>query len=229
LPAITNREDFLRTVSLFDDDTGAPLDVSGVTLQFPNNFTGSNWTVTDGTINTTSTTSITIYGYPFANQMQAISAVVGANLGILPGDLVVFSDPTGLNTMTGYVTSYVAATGALVMAVGASFDFEMRAHQDHHGDGYGQSWGISDYGCGPIIRAQLGTGITVIGVGALQILIPAATIFQLHRARTYDVAMGMYSGPDTRQIFIGKQPVLYGGLSTPPNPLVQPSNIYGLP
>jgi hypothetical protein len=231
-PQVTNREDLLRTVSLFDDLTGQPIDISGRTLQFPGDFTSSSWKVVDnGAINTTSASTITVKDYPFGNQMQAIPLTVGLNLGILPGDPVTISDAlTGLNTLTGYVTSYAPATGAMVVQIGAAFDFEMRAHRDHNGDGYGPSWGVgSDGGVGPIIRAQLGSGITVIGTGVIQILIPAAQMFQLHRARTYNVALGMYLGPDTRQIFLGKQPVLYGGLSTQPIAPVQPANPYGLP
>jgi hypothetical protein len=232
LPQVTNREDLLRTVSLFDDLTGQPIDFSGRTLQFPGDYTFASWKVVDGIINTTSTSLITIKDYPFGNEMQAISFVVGLNLGILPGDPITISDSlTGLNTLTGYVTSYAPATGAIVVQIGAAFDFEMRAHHGHHGDGYSSFYGaVGDGGGdGPIIRAQLGSGITVIGTGVIQILIPAAQMFQIHRARTYNVALGMYLGPDTRQIFLGKQPVLYGGLSTQPIPPAQPANIYGLP
>src|SRR5580704_1948571 len=133
LPAQTNREDFLRTVSLFDDDTGLPLDVSGRTLGAPGDFTGASWTLTDGTIITPSVTPLTIKDYPFGNEMQAISPIVGLNLAINAGDFATISDPTGKNTMSGYVTSYAPATGALVMQIGSAFEFEIRGH--HHGDG----------------------------------------------------------------------------------------------
>jgi hypothetical protein len=231
LPAVSNREDLLFTQSLFDDLTGQPIDVSGRTLQFPGDYTQAAWKVVDGIINTTSFTPITIKDYPFGNQMQSIPLkTVDLNLAILPGDPITISDMiTGLNTLTGYVTSYAPATGALVVQIGAAFDFEMRSHHDHHGDGYGPSWGIGDSGGGPIIRAQLGSGITVIGTGVIQILIPASIMFQIHRARTYNVALGMYLGAETRQIFLGKLPVLYGGLSTQPISPPQPANIYGLP
>jgi hypothetical protein len=226
LPAQSNREDFLKTVSQFDDDTGDALDVSGRTLALPGDFTGSNWTVTDGTINTSSVTPLTIKDYPFGNEMQAMASVVGTGLGILPGDLITFTDVNPLNSMTGYVTSYVAATGALVMQIGCSFDLELRGH-DHHGDGYGPSEWIGG-STGPIIRAQLGNGITVVGLGVLQVRIPAFMIAKLHH-RTYRVGMTMYDGADTRQLVIGQQPILSGGVSTMPFQPPNTSNPYGLP
>jgi hypothetical protein len=228
LPEITNREDFLRTVSLFDDDTGQAIDVSGVTLANPGDFTGAAWTVTSGIINAASVTPLTIKDYPFGNEMQALALTVGPGLSILAGAPVTISDTaTGKNSMTGFVTSYVAATGAMVVQIGCAFDFEMRAHHNHHGDGYGSSFGVEDH-TGPIVQAQLGSGITVIGLGVLQIRIPAATLFKT-RHRTYSVAMAAYLGGDSRQILLGKQPILYGGLSTQPINPASPPNPFGLP
>lgn len=232
-PAITNREDFLRTVSLFDDDTGQAIDVSGRTLAAPGDFTAAVWTVTSGLSISASVSQITIKDYPFGNEMQAIPLTIGLNLPILAGDPVTISDTaTGKNTMTGFVTSYVPATGAMVVQIGAAFDFEMRGHHHHDfGDGcdFGSSSNIGSGGEGtPIVRAQLGSGITVIGLGIVQVRIPASTLFKT-RHRTYNVAMAVYLGGDTRQILLGKQPILYGGLST--QPLVQNtvSNPFGLP
>lgn len=231
LPAITNREDLLRTVSLFDDDTGQAIDLSGRTLAAPGDFTGSAWTVTDGAITTTSASTLTIKDYPFGNEMQAIALTVGVNLAILPGDAVTIADtPTGLNTMTGVVTSYVASSGAMVAQIGCAFDFEIRGHHEHHHDG-GYSSNSMFAGVDhpfPIIRAQLGSGISVIDVGVIQILIPASTIMKL-RAKTYSEALVLYNGPDTRQVYIGKLPTLYGGVSTAPFALPATSNPYGLP
>lgn len=231
LPAQTNREDFLRTVSLFDDDTGQAIDLSGRTLAAPGDFTGNAWSVISGTIVTASVTQLTIKDYPFGNEMQAIAATVGLNLGILPGAPVTFSDPTGKNTMTGYVTSYAPATGALVAQIGSAFEFEIRGahHCDGYGDGYGSSSLIgSDDFTQPIISAQLGTGITIVDIGKLQIRIPVATIAQL-RHKTYGVAMTMFDGADSRQVFLGKMPVLSGGVSAMPLALASPANPYGLP
>lgn len=227
-PEQTNREDLLRTVSLFDDDTGQAIDVSGRTLAVPGDFVGNAWTVTSGTVNTASVTALTIKDYPFGNEMQAIALTVGLNLAILAGSPVTIADATGKNTMTGYVTSYAPATGALVCQIGSAFDFELRAHHHSHDGGFGSSSSdIGDGGGGPIIRAQLGSGITAVGLGVLQLRIPAATISKL-RHRTYSAAMTMFDGSDTRQVFVGKQPMLSGGVSM--MPIAAPSsNPYGLP
>lgn len=227
LSAQTNREDFLRTVSLFDDDTGQAIDMSGRTLAAPGDFVGNAWTVTCGNVATASATQLTIKDYPFGGEMVAIACTVGVGLAIAAGSPVTIADATGKNTMTGYVTSYAPATGALVAQIGCAFDLEIRAHQ-HHSDGYGSGTDIGDCGDGPIIRAQLGSGITQIETGRLQLRIPAATIAQL-RHRTYGVAMTMFDGADTRQIFVGKLPMLSGGVSLMPIAAPSSSNPYGLP
>lgn len=227
-PEQTNREDFLKFVSLFDDNTGQPIDVSGRTLAAPGDFTGSTWTVTDGTIVTNSVTQLTIKDYPFGNEMQAVALTVAQNLGILAGDPITIADVNPLNSMTGYVTSYAPVTGALVVQVGANFDFELRAHQ-HHGDGYGIAFTCFGGGPdGPIIRAQLGNMITEVDIGVLQIRIPASQMIAL-RHRTYRAAMILFDGYDTRQLFIGKLPILSGGVSTMPFATTPTSNPYDLP
>jgi len=233
-PAVTNREDLLRTVSLFDDDTLEALDVSGRTLAAPGDFTAAAWTVTSGTIVTASVTQLTIKDYPFGNEMQALALVVGLGLAILPGDPVTIADTaTGLNTMTGYVTSYASATGAMVCQIGSAFAFEIRGTYGSNGydGGFGrQSSQIGEYcDTGPIIAAQLGNGLTVIDIGIVEIRIPQSLMTKLSH-KTYGASMGMFDGADTRQLFIGKLPVLSGGLST--NAFAAPtanSNPYGLP
>lgn len=183
----------------------------------------ANWTV----VSTTSVSTLTIKDYPFGNEMQNISLVVGLNLAILAGSPVTIADPTGLNTMTGYVTSYAPNTGVLVCQIGCSFDLEIREHH-HHGHGYGETeWSGEGVG-GPIITAQLGNGIFVVGLGIVLIRIAASEIVKLHH-KTYGIGMTMYDGADTRQLFIGKMPILSGGVSS--MPFVQPltSNPYGLP
>jgi hypothetical protein len=229
-PVQTNREDFLRTMSLFDDDTGQAIDISGRTLAAAGDFTGSSWTITDGLIGTTSTTPLTIKDYPFGSEMQAISPIVGINLAILAGDFVTISDPTGKNTMSGYVTSYAPSTGALVVQVGCSFQFEIRGHhnQDSSCDYSDSSSNIGVDTMSPIISAQLGNGITAVGLGIIQIRIPASTIAQLHH-RTYKAAMTMFDGYDSRQAFVGKLPMVSGGVATMPIVLSANPNKYGLP
>lgn len=227
-PEMSNREDLLCTVSLFDDDTGQAIDVSGRTLALPGDFLGANWTVTSGTTITASITPLTIKDYPFGNEMQAITATIGLNLGILAGDPVRIADVTGLNTMTGYVTSYIPATGALVAQIGSAFEFEIRGSHHHHDHGYGISSNIGGGPDGPIIQAQLGNMLTVIDVGVLQIRIPESVIAKLHH-KTYGAAMTMFDGYDTRQIFIGKLPIFNGGVRSMPLPAASTSNPFGLP
>lgn len=231
LPEMTNREDFLKTVSLFDDDTGQAIDVSGRTLALPGDFTGNQWTVTDGGLVTASNTTLTIKDYPFGDEMQAVALTVGLNLDILAGDVVTIADPTGKNTMTGAVTSYAPATGTLVVQVGVAFDFEIRARTRHEFDG-GYGWSSSEIGTigegAPIIRARLGDGITVVDTGVVQVRIPAATMQKL-RHRTYSVGMVMSDGEDTRQMFLARLPILSGGVSTSPFAAPAAFNPYGLP
>jgi hypothetical protein len=229
LPEQTNREDLLRTVSLFDDDTGQAIDVSGRTLAAAGDFVGNVWVVTCGTIITASVSQLTIKDYPIQAEMQALALNVGVGLAILAGSPVTISDVTGKNTMTGYVTSYAPATGALVCQIGVAFRFEIRGAQHPHDSGYGSS---SEIGSGPsdvpLISAQLGNGISLVDVGKLQLRIPVATIAIL-RHKTYGAAMTMFDGADTRQMFIGKLPILSGGVTMMPLPLTSPQNPFGLP
>ena len=213
LPQFSNREDISLTLSLFDDDTGDPIDLARRRLAVPGDFVGNNWTVTSGNTVTASVSAVTIKDYPVGNEMQAIPLLVAPGLAILAGDPVTISDATGLNTLTGYVTSYVAATGAMVVQIGCAFEFEIRGSHHHHDGGFGASWAIGESGGFPIISAQLGNGISVVDLGVLLLRIPASTAAKLHH-KTYGAAMTMYDGADTRQLFIGKLPILSGGVAT---------------
>ena len=222
LPAFSNREDLLLTVSLFDDDTGDPIELSGRTLANPGDFTGSVWTVTDGPIVTMSFTELTIPDFPIGGTLLAVALTVGLNLNILAGDFITIADPTGLNTMSGYVTSYAPASGALVCQIGTAFEFEIRhiGPGDYHRTGYSVFYDIGTYpSLGPIITAQLGNGLTIIGVGVMQILIPAMIFQKLHLS-TYLASMNMTDSVNTRQIFVGQLPVEFGGVgrAAVPNP-----------
>jgi hypothetical protein len=217
LPPFSNREDFLLTLSIFDDDTGAALNLSGTVLANPGAaFTSAAWTVTDGAIVTPSTTPITIPNFPIGSQLAALPLTVGLNLGILAGDPITIADTaTGANVMMGYVISYVPATGALVCQIGDIFEFEIRRKgRGHHGgDGYSA---FNDIGItsedGPVLVATLGNGVTIIDIGFVQVLIPAAQ-FQMLRDRTYLASMTVADGaPNTRQVFVGELPVAYGGV-----------------
>jgi hypothetical protein len=216
-PQFSNREDFLSTISIFDDDTGSPINLSGITLApgNPNGLTAAAWTVKDGNIATASATSITIPPYPVGNQLSALALTVAPGLGILPGDPVVITDTaTGLNSMAGYVISYAIATGALVCQIGLTFQFEIR-HGGTHLDNSGYTMWIDvsvASGDTPLLSATLGNGITIIDVGFLQVRIPESQFRRLC-GRTYLACMTMTDSIDTRQIFIGKLPVLGGGVT----------------
>jgi hypothetical protein len=215
LPQFTNREDLLLTISLNDDDTGLPINLAGITLVNPNGFTGSSWKVTDGSIITSSTTPLTIPGYPIGSQLSTLSLTVGTNLGIKPGDPITIADNTGLNTMTGYVVSY-ASTGALICQIGLTFQFEIRrGRPGDAGTGY-VTW--YDFGVqndqGPLLAAALGTGITITDVGFIQILLPEAQFKTLsHGPTTYAAALTMTDSVNTRQIFLAQLPVFSGGVT----------------
>ena len=229
LPAVSNREDLLLTLGIFDDDTGEAIELSGRTLANPGDFTGAVWTVTDGAIVTASTTSLIIPDFPIGNQLEAVTLTIGLNLAILPGDPVTIADPTELNTMTGYVVSYAAATGVLVVQVGCQFEFEIRGGGDCN-DGYTASYDLMGWGgTGPIILANLGNGITIIGTGIVQVRIAAPNLQKMRHTRTYRVGMGMFDGQDTRQVFIGDLPITRGiGSGQWTTPAVA-ANPYGLP
>lgn len=219
LPQFSNREDLLLTVSLFDDDTAQPIKVDGCTTAGSLPFTGIAWTVTDGAIVTTSTTPMTIPVFPlFGNAQLNLNLTVGIGLAINPGDPIVIKDTaTGLNTMTGYVASYVISTGAMIVQIGCAFFFEIRRGPPRNtGSGY-VPW--YEFGtpneCGPLLRASNGQGISIIDTGVIQIMIPAGMFERLHGG-TYTASLIVTDGINTRQMFVGSLPVVQGHLSKVP-------------
>lgn len=242
LPEFSNREDFLLTMLVADDDTGLPISLTGTQLVGAGAagvvggpplgpggvaFTGALWSVVDGAIVTNSATQITIPSFPGTGKLLALPLAVGLGLAILPGDAItIFDTPTGLNTMSGYVTSYNAATGALVVQIGWAPVFEIRSGRPQvDGSGYIGWW---DYGTpdtqAPLMRATLAGvtgltspslqpgGISIVDIGYVQIFIPRAT-FGVLAPRTYNVGMNMTDGINTRQLFRGTLPVSYGGVT----------------
>jgi hypothetical protein len=212
----SNREDFFQLLAVNDDDTGDPINLTGIQmLANPNGFTGSNWTVTDGTIVTSSVTPFTVPGYPINDQLTAVALAVGLGLSILPGDAVTIADAGGAATMIGYVTSYTPANGALVAQCGLMFQFEIRAeHPRHQLNTDYSSWYDFGFGPGnaPLISAALGTGLTIVDVGMLQINIPEITLRQLHH-RSYMAGLTATDGISTRQLLIARLPIQYGGVT----------------
>lgn len=230
LPTFSNREDLLLTLSLSDDDSASPgqspttINVDGTARAAPGPFTSAAWTVRDGAITTSSVTSITIPDYPIGNQLAALTLTVAPGLGIVAGDPVVISDTaTGLNTMSGYVTSYGSNSGVLVCQIGFTFQFEIRRGPPLNAMGGYVPWydwgGIADEA--PVLSASLGNGVTHVDVGVLQILIPEVTFKTIsdilsrqdYGPGTFRACMTMTDSINTRQLFIATLPVLSGGVS----------------
>jgi hypothetical protein len=219
LPAFSNREDFLLTLSLFDDDTGDPINLSGTSLAQAGAFAGNTWVVTVGAVVTASVTPLTIPTYPIGNQLNVLALTVGLGLAIVPGSPVTIRDNiVPGNAMTGYVLSYVPATGRLTCQIGLTFQFEIRSQGRNDGFGFADDYAsFFDWGGGtpggpaPLLSASLGAGINHIDLGFLQIMIAESQMRQL-RNKTYLAAMTMTDSVNTRQAFVGKLPTQYGGV-----------------
>lgn len=224
----TNREDFISFVQLADDDVNVPLNLTGTVLANPiAPFTSNAWTVMDGPIITTSSTLLTIPIPPIGNQLSALTLTIPPNLGIIPGDPISIRDTaTGLNSFTGYVTSYTLSSGALTCQVGWTFQFEIRTVvPDIPGSGYTIWW---DFGAtvnqGPILQATLANYLSIVDIGTILIRIPEVifkTVLDVPFnsqnstfAATLAACMTGTDGADTRQFFVGRLPVLYGGVTT---------------
>jgi len=230
LQPVSNREDFLLTLQVWDDDAGQLVNLTGTSTFNNLPFTGAAWTVTDGSISTTSATSLTItFSSPPNNNNPpntapnpALTLTVGLGLGILPGDQVQIVDtPTGLNGMVGTVKSYNAATGVLVCQIGWSFQFEIRRRGPNQaGSGYVDWW---DWGTpndfGPLFALALGSGISYLQGGYVQVLILEAQFkttldgSPMSGNDTYLVGMTVSDGYATRQLFVGTLPVIYGAVT----------------
>jgi hypothetical protein len=222
LPQFSNREDFLLTAALFDDDTGQPIKIDGCFTASGQAFTSSAWTVVDGNIITTSATQFTIPAFPIGNQLSALALTVGAGLAIKAGDPVIILDTaTGNNKVIGYVTSYGNNSGTLVVQIGVTFQFEIRRSgpRNNNLDDFSPFFYVGMVlNQPPLITASLGlpsptsASITHVDTGLIQIRVPQAIFRQLNH-RTFQVALVMTDSIDTRQIFVGELPVLYGGVS----------------
>jgi hypothetical protein len=217
LPQVSNREDFLTTVSIFDDNTGDPINLSGAVTASGLPFTGNNWMIITGAFVVNYTGTLTIPTPPIGNELSAVAIAFTPGLSITPGAPIKVVDPTGNNYLLGTVTSYAPTTGAMVVQFGSIFAFEVRNRlpRDDHGYVpyfYGPGT-VQD--SGPLLRATLGQGITIIDIGYLQILFPEA-MFQKLYGGTYTASLVMSDGVSTRQVFLGTVPVISGSLSPSP-------------
>ena len=223
----TNREDFLTTCAIMDDVTGNPINLSGTVLANPGvPFTSNNWKVTVGNSVLTSTTPLTIPVPPINAELVAVTLTVPPNLNLAPGLPVTIADSaTGNNQMLGYVTSYTNSIGTLVCQIGFTFQFEIRGDMPTGSSaGYRPYW---DWGSpndqGAILLASLGNGISIIDVGYLQIFIPESNFRSILDqpynsqtntfACTFKASMTMTDTINTRQLFVGRLPVLFGGVT----------------
>jgi len=127
--------------------------------------------------------------------------------------------------MIGYVTGYTNSTGTLVCQIGYSFQFEIRSDAPTGASaGYRPyfDWG-SPNDQGAILIAALGTGISIIDIGYLQIFIPEITFKTILDqpynsmsntfSRTFMASMTITDTINTRQLFIGRLPILFGGVT----------------
>jgi hypothetical protein len=227
LPQFTNREDFYQSISFFDEMTGDPMNISGTILANPGlPFSINAWTVTDGPIATTSSTSLTIPVPPIGNQLSALTLVVGTGLTIAAGDPVKIADTaTGLNQMLGYVTGYSPTTGTLTCQIGWTFQFEIRGDPPNSISGAYVSW--FDFGTpsdtGPILAASLANYIAITDIGYILIEIPERIFKGVLDApynavsgsftRTLMAAITMTDSVHTKQLYRGRLSILYGGVS----------------
>lgn len=221
LKQVSNREDLLQTIELFDDDTGDPIKLDGCTTASGLAYVGSQWTVTDGAIVTTSNTALAIPVFPITSAGQsALALTVGPQLNILAGDPITIADtPTRQNYMTGYVLSYDPNTGKMICQIGMIFRFEIRRLPPYArvtGDAYVPWYDLGTQGEDTaLIAATLGNGISIVDLGTLQVRIPGL-IFQQLQGGTYSAALALSDGFDTRQVYIGQLPVIPGRLSPLP-------------
>ena len=228
LPTVSNREDFILTVAINDDSTGEPIKLDGCTTAVPGQpFTGSSWTVANGIQSVPSTSILTIPTFPIVGAAQAsLFLFVPTNVAFSQGDPVTITDVNPANSMSGRILSYMPSTGALVVQIGMTFLFEARRggpKPDLWGIGYSSYpdiGSIPDYG--PLLSAQLGTGVAVVDIGYIQIIQPVA-LFQKLLGGTYVVGLIMSDSVNTRQIFSGTMPVIQGHVShSPLAPVVGP-------
>lgn len=211
----TSREDFIIVGSVFDQDTGTGINLAGVT----GNGTSALWAVNAGAAITTSNTSVTVPNYPIGNQLSALSITVGLGLNINAGDPITMVSTIPALTLNGYVLSYSKTTGILTAQIGMTFEFEIRRKAPHlqgpsGGGGYVPFFDVgvgSDFG--PLITASLGSGILITDVGFYQIRIPESTFRRLQGPRTYSAALTLTDSQDTRGVFLGDLPVLFGGVT----------------
>jgi hypothetical protein len=215
-PPITNRESWTQLIGIYDSDLGTPINLTNT------NGTGlfSPWTVQ---------TSATLYGSPIVTSASPTPLIIGngvfndvipVGLAIVPGQYVTYTAQNALtNFMTGVVNSYNAATGAIQFTiVTVSIQLEIRRRKSNGGmwgDAYGPPGEIGGYDhSGPILKASIGNGITIVGVGIIQIYFSETSFRRLsHGEHSVAATVASSDGIDVRQLFLGLLPVFDGNVS----------------
>lgn len=210
---VTNRESWSPVIQLADDDTGQLLNLTYTS----GTGTFASWSIAvsatlqgPALFSTNSVSSLKIGTGVF-------NAVVGTGLAIIAGKFVAFSALAGTASMQGVVNSYNGSTGALQFTV-STMAVALEIRRDRFGTGQRNDTGyvsFFDYGnvddWGPLVSLSIGSGITIIDVGTLQIYVSETQMRGLS-GRTHIVAATLTSadGIDTRQLFLGRLPVLDG-------------------
>lgn len=210
----SNRETYQMFVRVADDDTGEVANLAGIIGA----GTFSSWIVRAGAVITSSNTTITIPTFPHGNDVVALALTVPLALNINANDPVVLTDLSAVNQMIGYVTSYSKTTGALVVQIGCTFQWEVRAKGPRRDpfDGYtpfaNPGIGTLNEG-GPLLTASLADGkILYVEPGVLQIQIPETETRRMGLG-TYTVGMTLSDSQVTKQVFIADLPFIYGGVT----------------
>lgn len=130
---------------------------------------------------------------------------------------VLFPQVTNRESVQQIIGLYDADTGEAIDLTDLTFQLEVRRTglgSNCYSAGYGSSSdiGVSDSYGRPEFTLTLDDGLEVIDTGMLQMSI---TVDQMRTLTpdTYSIAMTASNGVDTRQVFLGMLPVLFGGVA----------------
>lgn len=128
---------------------------------------------------------------------------------------VLFPQVTNRESWTQLIGLNDADTGDAIDLSTLTFVLEVRRTINPRSGygGYGNSYDYGSYNdYGPVISLALGNGIAVVALGVLQIDITLAQMRSLS-PDVYSVGMTVSDADSTRQIMLGRLPVLFGGVS----------------
>lgn len=217
-PQVTNRESWTQNIGVYDDNDGSPINLSNTS----GSGTLSPWSVQ---------VSATLYGTPLLTTASLsiltigngfFNAIIPKNLTIGVGQFVTFiyqNDTT--QWMVGKVTAYNPATGAISFnVVTVSIQLEIRRvggdRSGYNESGYGASWQWGSIDCNaPILTASIGSGITIVDIGIFQVYFSEPQMRSLGAGmHSVNATLASADGIDVRQLFLGRLPVFFGGVTT---------------